>query len=173
MEWLVSLILKDILGFSPRNYSNQSPGDGGEWTMSLCGLLKGILAEVVAVTSMWNYSNNFSPFAVIQAHHAYWKAFCNNLVLLKCSPQEKVKPTLRGLTARETLVLGGLMTDSKGMIAQRESNGHFHLQTPVLGSELLVHVILPVAFKSAWKERLAIQKSTFDMIRTLWGSEIN
>lgn len=86
---------------------------------------------------------------------------------MKCSPQEKVKSALRGLRGRETLVLGGLTTDSKGMIAQGESNGYFPLQTPVLGSELLVHVILPVAFKSAWKERLTIEKYTFDMIRTL------
>lgn len=36
---------KDILGFCPGNYSNQPPGDGGEWILSLCELLKGILAE--------------------------------------------------------------------------------------------------------------------------------
>lgn len=50
---------------------------------------------------------------------------------------------------RKTLALDGIMTNSKRMIAQGESNGDCPLQISVYGSELLVPVVLAVAFKAA------------------------
>lgn len=129
------------------------------------------VSQVVAGPSLWNYSNNFSCLVVSWGHQAYWKVFWYIPVPLKGFPQDRVKLTLSRLIVRKTLALDGLMTNSKRMIAQGESNGDCPLQISVCGSELLVCVILAVAFKAAWKERLALQKSTYDVTRTLQESE--